>query len=82
LLLAREQALEDARDDLELLHDETDDAVVKWQGLYCMDDDGEDDEVLSPEEAKLLLYLGKSLHDYVYATEEHKHHLVGVAEGF
>ncbi|KAJ1448394.1 hypothetical protein M885DRAFT_623473 [Pelagophyceae sp. CCMP2097] len=82
LLLAREKALEDARDDLELLHDETDDAVGKWQGLYCMDDDGEEDEVLSPEEAKLLLYLGKSLHDYVYQTEEHKHHLLDVAEGF
>ena len=32
----------------------------------------DDDEVLSPEEAQLLLYLGKNLHDYVVDVEQHQ----------
>ena len=81
-------ALVDARDDLEMMNNETDDAVYYWGNMYCAncdhgcDDDDDDDECCSPEEAQLLLYLGKNLHDYMYNVEAHRDYLVDVSEKF
>ena len=87
MLEARENALIEARDDLMQLHDETDDAEYFWSNMYCAncsahDDDDDDDEFCSPEEAQLLLYLGKNLHDYMCKIEYHRDHLVDVSEKF
>ena len=57
--------------------------------MYCAncsghddDDDDDDDEFCSPEEAQLLLYLGKNLHDYMCKIEYPRDHLVDVSEKF
>ena len=88
MLEARENALIAARDDLELMNEETDDAAFYWGNMYicddCNDNDVDDSEetVCSPEEAQLLLYLGKNLHDYMYNIEAHKDYLVEMADMF
>ena len=85
-LEARERALEDARDELEVMDEETDEAAHFWGHLYACDSDDDEDEVddeaCSPEEAQLLLYLGHSLHDYLGDVEEHKHALMKASEQF
>ena len=85
MLEARELALVEARDDLELLHEETDEAEYFWSNMYCADcrdDDVPEGDICSPEEAQLLLYLGKNLHDYMYNVEAHRDYLVDVSEKF
>ena len=86
MLEARELALEEARDDLLDLNEQTDEAAHFWSHLYACDsdedEDDEDDEICSPEEAQLLLYLGHSLHDYMYDVEKHKQYLTEMSERF
>jgi hypothetical protein len=48
----------------------------------CRDDDVPEGDICSPEEAQLLLYLGKNLHDYMYNVEAHRDYLVDVSEKF
>jgi len=84
-LEARERVLEDARDELRVMDEETDEATHFWGHLYACDSDEEDDdddEACSPEEAQLLLYLGHSLHDYLGDVEAHKDVLVKASEQF
>ena len=52
--------------------------------MHLLDEseDEDEDEVLSPEEAQLLLYLGKNLHDYALDVEDHRDYLMETSKKF
>jgi hypothetical protein len=86
LLEAREAALVEAQADLEALHDDTDDALERWESCYCLGG-GDDDEsttggVVQADEAKLLLSHGISLHDFANTTRAHRDHITRVSDRF